>query len=113
VLVFPEGTFTAAAGLRPFRLGAFKTAIDTGVAVVPLALRGARRVLRDGTWLPRPGPIQLWAGDPIQPQEQSWRAVVELRDRAAEAIGAQCGEPRLDLVFGGPPSAPVERDGRA
>jgi 1-acyl-sn-glycerol-3-phosphate acyltransferase len=113
VLVFPEGTFAAASGLRPFRLGAFKTAIDTGVPVVPLALRGARRVLRDGTWLPRPGPIQLWAGEPIQPREQDWRAVVELRDRAAGAIGEHCGEPRLDLVFGGLPSAAAERRGRA
>jgi 1-acyl-sn-glycerol-3-phosphate acyltransferase len=113
VLVFPEGTFAAASGLRPFRLGAFKTAIDTGVSVVPLALRGARRLLRDGTWLPRPGRVRLWAGDPIQPREQSWRAVVELRDRAAEAIGAHCGEPRLDLVFGGLPNAEAEPRGRA
>jgi 1-acyl-sn-glycerol-3-phosphate acyltransferase len=113
VLVFPEGTFAAASGLRPFRLGAFKTAIDTGVAVVPLALRGARRLLRDRTWLPRPGPVHLWAGQPIEPREQSWRAVVEMRDRAAEAIGSQCGEPRLDLVFGGLPGTPAEREGRA
>jgi hypothetical protein len=83
------------------------------VAVVPLALRGARRLLRDRTWLPRPGPIQLWAGEPMQPLEQSWRAVVELRDRAAEAIGAQCGEPRLDLVAGGLPGAAAEREDRA
>jgi 1-acyl-sn-glycerol-3-phosphate acyltransferase len=115
VLVFPEGTFARASGLRPFRLGAFKTAVDTGATVVPLALRGARRVLRDRSWLPRPGPIHLWVGDPIRSREESWRAVVELRDRAAEAIGAQCGEPRLDLVFGGLPSpaAPAEPGSRA
>ena len=29
VLIFPEGTFTAAPGLRPFRLGAFRTAVET------------------------------------------------------------------------------------
>jgi hypothetical protein len=54
-------------------------------------------------------------GDPIRSREESWRAVVELRDRAAEAIGAQCGEPRLDLVFGGLPSpaAPAEPGSRA
>ena len=102
VLLFPEGTFTAASGLRPFRLGAFKTAADTGVPVVPLALRGARRVLRDGTWLPRPAPIALWLGAPLAPLGSDWRAVVELRDQVAAAIAAHSGEPRLDLVFGGP-----------
>jgi 1-acyl-sn-glycerol-3-phosphate acyltransferase len=102
VLVFPEATFTAAAGLRPFRMGAFKTAVQTGTPVVPLALRGARRVLRDGRRVPQPGPIHLWVGRPIVPEGSGWRAVVDLRDRAAEAIAARCGEPRLDLVAAGP-----------
>jgi 1-acyl-sn-glycerol-3-phosphate acyltransferase len=100
VLVFPEATFTAASGLRPFRLGIFKTAVETGTAVVPLAVRGARRALRDGTMLPRPGPLHLWIGDPIAPQGEGWRAVVRLRDQVAEAIAAHCGEPRLDMVAG-------------
>jgi len=102
VLVFPEGTFAAAAGLRPFRLGAFKTAVETGTPVVPVALRGARRVLRDGSWLPRAGSVLAWVGAPLRPEGTDWRAIVELRDRAAQAIASHCGEPRLDLVFGGP-----------
>ena len=53
VLLFPEGTFTAAAGLRPFRLGAFKAAVETGTPIVPLALRGTRQVLRDGRFAAR------------------------------------------------------------
>jgi 1-acyl-sn-glycerol-3-phosphate acyltransferase len=105
VLVFPEGTFTAAAGLRPFRLGAFAAAVQTGAPVVPLALSGTRRVLRDGDWLPRPGPIELWAGLPMSPAGEGFRAVLELRDRVADAIAARCQEPRLDLVAGGPERA--------
>jgi 1-acyl-sn-glycerol-3-phosphate acyltransferase len=103
VLVFPEATFTRAAGLRPFRLGAFKTAVDTGTPVVPLALRGTRRVLRDGALLPRPGRVHLWVGEPIAAEGSGWKAVVRLRDRVAEAIAAHCGEPRLELVAAGPP----------
>jgi 1-acyl-sn-glycerol-3-phosphate acyltransferase len=102
VLVFPEGTFTRAAGLRPFRLGAFKTAVETGTPVVPLALRGTRQVLRGDWWLPRPGTIHLWIGRPLEPSGEGWRAVVDLRDRAFEAILAHCGEPRLEIVSGGP-----------
>jgi fatty-acyl-CoA synthase len=103
LLVFPEGTFAAASGLRPFRLGAFKTAAETGTPVVPLALQGTRRVLRDGSLLPRPARVRLWIGEPIAPRGSAWRDVVELRDRVADAIAAECGEPRLDLVAGGPP----------
>jgi fatty-acyl-CoA synthase len=102
VLAFPEATFTAAAGLRPFRLGVFKTAVDTGTPVVPIALRGARQVLRDGFLVPRPGPIQIWIGAPVSPEGTGWRDVVDLRDRVATAIAAHCGEPRLDLVAAGP-----------
>jgi fatty-acyl-CoA synthase len=103
VVFFPEGTFTSAAGLRPFRLGAFKAAAETGVRVIPLALRGTRWPLRDGLSLPRPGRVDLWIGAPLEPSGEGWRAVVDLRDRAADAIAAHCGEPRLDLVAGGPP----------
>ena len=53
IFVFPEGTFTAQAGVRPFQLGAFKAAVQTGCDVVPVAVSGMRKFLRDGTWLPR------------------------------------------------------------
>jgi 1-acyl-sn-glycerol-3-phosphate acyltransferase len=98
VLFFPEGTFSGAAGLRPFRLGAFKLAVDAGVSVVPLALRGTRQVLRAGRRVPRPGAVALWIGAPIPPPGDGWRSVVTLRDRVADAVASHCGEPRLDLV---------------
>jgi 1-acyl-sn-glycerol-3-phosphate acyltransferase len=102
VVFFPEGTFVAASGLRPFRLGAFKAAATAGVPVVPLALRGTRRVLRGDSFLPRRGPIDLWIGDPGGPEGADLAACVRLRDRVASDIAAHCGEPRLDLVAAGP-----------
>jgi 1-acyl-sn-glycerol-3-phosphate acyltransferase len=106
VLVFPEATFTAAAGLRPFRLGAFKTAVELSLPVVPLALQGVRRMLRDRTWLPRPGRLRVFVGAPVAPAGSDWHAVVDLRDRVAAAIAAECGEPRLDLVTSVPAAPP-------
>ena len=103
VLFFPEGTFTEAAGLRPFRLGAFKAAVETKTAVLPLALSGTRRILRDGMFRPRPGHVDLWIGAPIAPEGDDWRAAVALRDQVANAVAAHCGEIRLDLVSGAPP----------
>jgi fatty-acyl-CoA synthase len=84
--------------LRPFKLGAFRTAAAAGVPVVPVALRGTRAILRDGLLLPRPGPIHLWVGAPIESAGEGWEAALELRNRVADAIAAHCGEPRLDLV---------------
>jgi 1-acyl-sn-glycerol-3-phosphate acyltransferase len=101
VLFFPEGTFASAAGLRPFRLGAFEVAAQTGAPVVPLAIRGARHVLRGDDWRPHPGHIHLWIGPAMRSEGTSWRDVLELRNKVADAIAAHSGEPRLDLVVGG------------
>ena len=101
VVFFPEGTFVAATGLRPFRLGAFKAAADAGVPVVPLALRGTRQVLRGDDRLPRPGPVRLFVGESVTPEGDGLSALVGFRDRVADTIAAHCGEPRLDIVAAG------------
>jgi len=101
VLVFPEGTFTHADGVRPFRLGAFRSAADAGCAVIPLALKGTRRMLRDGQIVPRRGRVSLWVGEPLIPAGDSFRDLVALRDQAREVIGAQSGEVILELVSAG------------
>jgi 1-acyl-sn-glycerol-3-phosphate acyltransferase len=113
VLFFPEGTFATAAGLRPFRLGTFKTAVEAGLPVVPVALQGLRTVLRPGSWLLRPPAPRLEVAPPVAAAGTDWRAIVDLRDRVASAIAARCGEPRLDLVASGlagltGPDAPEE-----
>jgi len=102
VLFFPEGTFVAATGLRPFRLGAFMAAAMAGASIVPVALRGTRRVMRGDWGLPRPGPVSLWVGEPIAPEGTDMASLVRTRARVADAIAAHCGEPRLDLVAAGP-----------
>jgi 1-acyl-sn-glycerol-3-phosphate acyltransferase len=86
LLIFPEGTFFRPPGLLPFRLGAFKTAVEARCAVVPIALRGTRTVLPDGTWLFRRAPIDITIGTPLVPQEQGWPEMVRLRDEARNVI---------------------------
>jgi len=107
VLFFPEGTFVAATGLRPFRLGAFMAAARAGAPVLPLALRGTRRVLRGDGGLPRPGPISLHVGEPVEPAGTDMAALVTLRAEVMDQIAAHCGEPRLDLVAAGPARPPL------
>jgi 1-acyl-sn-glycerol-3-phosphate acyltransferase len=102
VQVFPEGTFTRATGLRPFHLGAFKVAVETGCPILPVTLRGVRDVLRDGTWLPRHRTIRLTVSPPLSPKGSDWQEMVRLRDASREEILKHCSEGPLDLVFAGP-----------
>jgi 1-acyl-sn-glycerol-3-phosphate acyltransferase len=97
VFVFPEGTFTAQSGVRPFHLGAFKAAVAARRQIVPVALDGTRRLLRDGTWLPRRGPITITICPPIFPRSDAsdWHEIVRVRDASREIIARFAGEPLL------------------
>jgi len=101
LIVFPEGTFARRAGLMPFRTGAFQAALQAGVPVVPITLRGLRSVLRDGTWYVRSAPASATFGAPITHSGRDWAAAVKLRNEVRTAILRHCGEP--DLAMTAPP----------
>jgi len=62
---FPEGTFDAAPGLKPFQLGAFSAAARAGLPVVPIVIYGARLKLPAKQVFPAPGPVRVWICEPI------------------------------------------------
>ncbi|PWT93818.1 MAG: hypothetical protein C5B56_00115 [Proteobacteria bacterium] len=100
VFVFPEGTFTPEDGVRPFQLGAFKAAVDTGAPIIPVSLKGSRQVLRDGTVLPRFSRITITLSAPIYPQvisreTEAWHEMIRLRDAIREVVARDSGEPIL------------------
>lgn len=95
LVFFPEGTFTCFAGLQPFRMGAFFTAVRTGVPVVPVAIRGARKILCDRRWVPVRGLLEVRILPPIMPEGDNRQAAEKLRDKARRKIGVHCGEPDL------------------
>ena len=92
VFVFPEGTFSAHSGVRSFHLGAFKAAIATQREIVPIALDGTRRALRDGTFLPRRACVTITICPPIAPppSAEDWQQIVQVRDAAREIIAHFC-----------------------
>jgi fatty-acyl-CoA synthase len=101
--VFPEGTFTPESGLRPFQMGAFKSAVETGVPTLPLSIRGTRAVFRDGTLLPRRGSVEASFGPLIWPQGKGWPEMVRLREEVRKEILNHCGERSLEIILAGPP----------
>jgi 1-acyl-sn-glycerol-3-phosphate acyltransferase len=96
VVFFPEGTFGREPGLRPFRMGAFAIAAQAGAAVVPVALRGTRSILRSKQWLPRPRPVRVTILPAIHPKGTEWLDRLALREAARTAILPYCGEPALE-----------------
>jgi 1-acyl-sn-glycerol-3-phosphate acyltransferase len=106
MLFFPEGTFGRAPGLRPFRMGAFVVAAQTGVPLVPIGISGTRSILRAGQWFPRRGAVSVTLGTPIMPQGSDWAAAVALRDAARAQMLAYCGEPDLAQEFAAEPPMP-------
>ncbi len=97
LVFFPEGTLTRAPGLMPFKLGAFAVAASAGLAVVPVALRGTRSILRGGQWFPRPGQITVTIGDAVLPQGTALADAARLRDAIRTIVLKGCGEPDLDM----------------
>ena len=95
LLVFPEGTLTREAGLKSFALGGFVAASRAGVPVVVAGLRGVRSVLRDETWLPRRGSIELEVGPILEPGGRDWAAAVTLAQKARAAMLPLVAEPDL------------------
>jgi 1-acyl-sn-glycerol-3-phosphate acyltransferase len=99
LFIFAEGTFTAQPGVGPFQSGAFRAAVKTGKPIVPVALRGARRFLQDGTWLPKPSRITVTVCPALVPSAASngrdLAEVLRLRDEARRVIAKYSGEPLL------------------
>ncbi len=100
---FPEGTFTRQPGLLPFHLGAFLTAAETGLPVVPVSIRGTRSILRAESWFPRRGAIQIVISPPLNPNQirqqlespSAWSVAVKLSHLARQAMLQKLGEPDL------------------
>jgi 1-acyl-sn-glycerol-3-phosphate acyltransferase len=86
LVIYPEGTFRRTPGLLPFRLGAFKAAVESGRPVVPIAIHGTREILPADAWLPRRHAVRIAIGPAIPPKTGGWPEMVRLRDLTRAAI---------------------------
>jgi fatty-acyl-CoA synthase len=102
IQVFPEGTFTYASGLRPFKTGAFHLAVTTQTPICPIALRHTRELLRAGSFLLNPRRITVTIGSLLKPHSYDWQEVIRLRLATHKQIEQHCGEPSIDILAAGP-----------
>ena len=96
LVIFPEGRLARAPGLRSFHMGAFVVAAETGVPVVPVAIRGTRAILRPEHHFPRRGAVDIAVGEPIYASGTDWAAAVELQRVARNVVLDLSGEPDVE-----------------
>jgi 1-acyl-sn-glycerol-3-phosphate acyltransferase len=65
VVVFPEGTRGRTYALRPFKKGPFVLAIAAQAPIAPVVVHGALEVMPKGSWLIRPGVVDIHILEPI------------------------------------------------
>ncbi|MGE5215894.1 MAG: lysophospholipid acyltransferase family protein [Chloroflexota bacterium] len=91
VVVFPEGTRSRDGQLLRFKKGGFLLAAQSGVPIVPVAIKGSGKILPRGGWKLRSGVIELFVDKPIATDNYrtgKLRALGEtVRQRIADHLG--------------------------
>jgi 1-acyl-sn-glycerol-3-phosphate acyltransferase len=86
VMIFPEGTRSTSSDMLPFKDGAFRLAIDAGVPILPLALRGTRSALPKHDWRFNRSDATVRVLQPVETTGLGPDDVAALRDRVRDII---------------------------
>ena len=76
IVVFPEGRRTETGKMGPFKMGAFKLAVEFGLPLVPVTIDGSFKVMPRSTFNVTPGSITMTVHDPIEPGENGHDAAM-------------------------------------
>ena len=94
LVVFPEGARSADGHVQRFRHGASRLALEVGVPLAPIGIRGAFNAMPKGRNWPRAGrlPVTVRFGRPIVPQEGETHQ--DVSRRMAQAVAQLHDEDR-------------------
>jgi len=85
-VIFPEGTRSPDGGLLPLKKGPFYLAVDAGVPVVPVAIRGTSGLLPKGGRKILSGEVRVEILEPIPVEGEGGGVRKHLRNRVREAL---------------------------
>jgi len=89
IVVAPEGTRNDSQDtLLPFQRGAFRLSIETRIPILPLAVIGADRIMKRGSFLLKPGKVQVYFSQAMMPPENSENAVQEFTEKCSSRLEA-------------------------
>jgi 1-acyl-sn-glycerol-3-phosphate acyltransferase len=95
VTLFPEGTRTPNGQLLPFKKGGFVLALQSGVKLVPVAIKGSFAVMSKNSLRLHPGRIDVTYFPPIDISGKTTRDIPDLMEQIRQPIAAEldCEEP--------------------
>jgi 1-acyl-sn-glycerol-3-phosphate acyltransferase len=89
VWIAPEGTRSRDGTLREFKKGGFLLALETGLRILPVGLRGTEEILQSGSFDVRKGTrVEVHFGTPIDPRDYGMERRDALSAATREAIAA-------------------------
>jgi 1-acyl-sn-glycerol-3-phosphate acyltransferase len=86
VMIFPEGTRSTTDEMLPFKDGAFRLAIKTGVPILPLAIVGTRDALAKHDWRFGPADAHVRVLPPVEVAGYTLKTVDQLKDKVRNMI---------------------------
>lgn len=99
LIIFPEGTRSADGRVGRFKSGSFMLALQAGLPVVPISVRGTHDVVPKGGFVVRPGLVTLTVHPPIDARARAGAAEPTADDARAFAaevraiVAGGVGEP--------------------
>ncbi len=88
VMFFPEGTRSKTGALKDFKKGAFKMALDLGIPILPITLRGTGRIQPPGTIDLVPGKAEIVIHPQINTCDYSEDNLADLMQQTRNIIGS-------------------------
>lgn len=102
VMVFPEGTRSPDGRLQPLKKGGFMMALDLGLPILPVTIRGTRDVLPARSWSLFPGRVEIRIHPPVPTEGRTERDRDALMAAVRKAIAFPTDAAPFGPVSGGP-----------
>jgi 1-acyl-sn-glycerol-3-phosphate acyltransferase len=95
LIVFPEGTRSVDGAVARFKGGPFVLAVEAGLPIVPVSIRGSRHVMMKGRLMVCPGEVTVTVHAPIETTSLSREVVRQTADGVRERVRKEVDEPVL------------------
>jgi len=96
IMIFPEGTRSTTGELLPFKDGAFRLAVDAGVAILPMVVLGTSTAMAKHDWRIGRAEAQVKVLAPVETTGLKAADVPALRERVRDLIARE----RASLLAG-------------